>query len=83
MVDQLSTKWLEAIRDEEICVLHNLDWLRENGTTFTRVFTSNPVCSPTRVTIATGFCSKAHGYCLHRDDRKPYYILSVLKTDTT
>jgi len=25
--------------------------LRENGTTFTRTLTSNPVCSPTRATI--------------------------------
>lgn len=27
MVDQLSAKWLEAARDEEICALPNLDWL--------------------------------------------------------
>jgi arylsulfatase A-like enzyme len=41
IVDQLSAKWLEAARDEKICALPNLDWLRENGTTFTQTFTSN------------------------------------------
>jgi arylsulfatase A-like enzyme len=65
MVDQLSAKWLEAARDEEICALPNFDWLRENGTTFTRTFTGNPVCSPARATIATGLCSRAHGLIMN------------------
>ena len=65
MVDQLSAKWLEAARDREICALPNFDWLRENGTTFTRAFTSNPVCSPARATIATGLCSRAHGLIMN------------------
>lgn len=38
IVDQLSAKWLEAARDEKICALPNLDWLCENGTTFTQTF---------------------------------------------
>ena len=41
IVDQLSAKWLEAARDEKICALPTLDWLCENGTTFTQTFTSN------------------------------------------
>ena len=65
LVDQLSAKWLEAARDKEICTLPNFDWLRENGTTFTQAFTSNPVCSPARATIATGLCSRAHGLVMN------------------
>ncbi len=65
MVDQLSARWLEVARDEGICALPNLDWLRENGTSFTRTFSSNPVCSPTRATIATGLCSRAHGLIMN------------------
>ena len=48
MVDQLSAKWLEAARERNICELPNFDWLQQNGTTFTRAITSNPVCSPAR-----------------------------------
>ena len=51
MVDQMSTKWLEAAGDDGICSLPNLDWLRENGTTFSQTFTSNPVCSPARAGV--------------------------------
>ncbi len=65
MVDQLSARWLEVARDKGICALPNLDWLRENGTSFTRTFSSNPVCSPTRATIATGLCSRAHGLIMN------------------
>ena len=65
LVDQLAAKWLEAARDENICALPNLDWLRQNGTSFTRTFTCNPVCSPTRATIATGLCSRAHGLIMN------------------
>ena len=65
MVDQLSARWLEVARNEGICALPNLDWLRENGTSFTRTFSSNPVCSPTRATIATGLCSRAHGLIMN------------------
>ena len=65
MVDQLSARWLEVARDKGICSLPNLDWLRENGTSFTRTFSSNPVCSLTRATIATGLCSRAHGLIMN------------------
>ncbi|MDE2721772.1 MAG: sulfatase-like hydrolase/transferase, partial [Gemmatimonadota bacterium] len=65
MVDQLSARWLEVARDRGICALPNLDWLRENGTFFTWTFSSNPVCSPTRATIATGLCSRAHGLIMN------------------
>jgi arylsulfatase A-like enzyme len=65
MVDQLAAKWLEEAHDRTICALPNLSWLRDNGTTFTRAFTSNPVCSPARATIATGLCSRAHGLIMN------------------
>lgn len=65
MVDQLSAKWLEAAREHNICDLPNFDWLQANGTTFPQAFTSNPVCSPSRATIATGLTSRAHGLIMN------------------
>ncbi len=60
MVDQLSAKWLECGFDG--CFpTPNIDRLRQNGTTFTNAFSSNPVCLPTRATIATGMTSRGHG----------------------
>ena len=60
MVDQLSAKWLEAA-EAGVCDLPNIRRLKERGTTFTRTITSNPVCCPTRATIATGLTSRGHG----------------------
>lgn len=60
MVDQLSAKWFEAAF-AGICELPNLEWLMRNGTYFNNAFTSNPVCCPTRATIATGLTSRGHG----------------------
>ena len=60
MVDQLSAKWLE-MAGQGICSIPNIDKLRSTGTTFTRTFSSNPVCCPTRATIATGLSTRGHG----------------------
>ena len=60
MVDQLSQKWLDAAFDG-VCDLPNLKKLRDNGTMFTNFYTSNPVCCPTRATIATGLTTRGHG----------------------
>jgi arylsulfatase len=60
MVDQLSARWLEAA-SEGICPTPNLDRLRARGVTFTNAITSNPVCMPTRATLATGLTSRGHG----------------------
>lgn len=60
MLDQLAAKWLDAALDGA-CLLPNLARLRGSGTTFTNVITSNPVCCPTRATLATGLTSHGHG----------------------
>ena len=60
MVDQLSARWLEAAWSG-VCPTPNIDTLRARGTTFTQTFTSNPVCCPTRATIATGQTTRGHG----------------------
>ncbi len=60
MVDQLSAKWLEAA-SEGICPTPNLDRLRSEGVTFNNTISSNPVCCPTRATIATGLTTRGHG----------------------
>lgn len=60
MVDQLAAKWLEAARGG-IVDLPNFDALQAEGTTFRRAFSTNPVCSPSRASIATGLSSSVHG----------------------
>lgn len=60
MVDQLSTKWLEAASNG-IIPTPNLDRLRSRGVTFTNCITSNPVCCPARATLATGLTTRGHG----------------------
>lgn len=60
MVDQLAAKWLEKAR-EGIVELPNFDALQAAGVTFQNAFSGNPVCSPSRASIATGMTSAAHG----------------------
>jgi len=61
MVDQLSAKWLELAARRGIVPLPNIKGLAANGTWFTNVITSNPVCCPARATIATGLTTRGHG----------------------
>ncbi len=60
MVDQLSARWLEA-GSAGIIPTPNLDRLRAAGTSFSRVFPSNPICMACRATIATGLSTRGHG----------------------
>jgi arylsulfatase A-like enzyme len=60
MVDQLSARWLEAALDG-VCDLPHVRRLQQMGTTFTRTISSNPLCCPTRSTLATGLSSRGHG----------------------
>jgi len=60
VVDQLAARWLEEGL-AGIVPLPNLTWMRQSGVMFTRAFTNNPVCSPSRATIATGLHSVNHG----------------------
>ena len=60
MVDQLSARWLEAGLDGA-CHTPNIDGLLEDGVNFTNTVSSNPVCVPTRSTIATGQTTRGHG----------------------
>jgi arylsulfatase len=60
MVDQLSAKWLEAAL-AGACEVPNLRRLQDRGVTFNQAYTSNPVCTPARSTLATGLTSRQHG----------------------
>lgn len=60
MVDQLAAKWLEVAR-QGIVDLPNFDALQAEGVTFNSAFSTNPVCSPSRASIATGMSAAAHG----------------------
>ncbi len=60
MLDQLSAKWLEAAQTG-VCPTPNIDALRAKGVSFSNCITSNPVCCPTRATLATGLTTRQHG----------------------
>jgi len=60
MVDQLSAKWVEAALSGA-CPVPNIRRLQRMGVTFSRAITSNPLCQPTRATIATGLSTRGHG----------------------
>jgi len=60
MMDQLSAKWLEGDM-AAACPTPNIDWLRDNGVTFSSCLSSNPVCCPSRATMATGLTTRGHG----------------------
>lgn len=60
MVDQLAARWLELARTG-IVELPNFDALQAEGVTFSRAFSTNPVCAPSRASIATGMSNDSHG----------------------
>ncbi len=60
MFDTLSAKWLEAAMNGA-CELPGFKRLFKMGTRFSNTYTSNPVCSPARATIATGLTTRGHG----------------------
>jgi arylsulfatase A-like enzyme len=61
MLDQLSAKWLELAEERHICELPHIRRLRRSGVTFSRAFSSNPLCCPARACLATGLSSRSHG----------------------
>lgn len=60
MFDTLSEKWLKSAM-EGACDLPNFRRLYQMGVGFDNVYTSNPVCSPARATVATGLSTRGHG----------------------
>ncbi|HTM50092.1 MAG TPA: sulfatase-like hydrolase/transferase [Bryobacteraceae bacterium] len=60
MVDQLSAKWIED-PCRKVCPTPNLDKLRARSVSFSSAISSNPICCPTRATLATGLSTRGHG----------------------
>ena len=60
MVDQLAAKWLWG-ESAKTMATPNFDRLRARGTAFTNTISSNPICCPTRATLATGLTTRGHG----------------------
>jgi arylsulfatase len=60
MVDQLSACWFEQGLNG-VCDMPNFKKLMGMGTYFNHAISSNPVCCPTRATIATGLPTRGHG----------------------
>ncbi len=60
MVDQLAARWLWDDASKAIST-PNFDALRARGVAFTNTISSNPICCPTRATLATGLTTRGHG----------------------
>lgn len=58
--DQLGARWLEEPYADAFPT-PNVDRLRERGVTFENAFASNPLCAPSRATMATGLSTRGHG----------------------
>ena len=58
MVDQLAAQWLW---DVKAMALPNFERLRARSATFTNACVSNPVCVPSRASLATGLRTRGHG----------------------
>ncbi|MFB6191823.1 MAG: sulfatase [Haloarculaceae archaeon] len=59
-VDQLGARWLEPPCADAVPT-PNIDRLRSRGVTFENAFASNPLCAPSRATMATGLSARGHG----------------------
>jgi arylsulfatase A-like enzyme len=57
----------------------NIDRLAAGGMLFTRAFSSNPVCSPTRATFLSGLIPSQHGVHCFLDDK---YMMGPAAYDT-
>lgn len=51
----------DTIEPQTACQTPNLDRLAANGTRFSRCYTPNPICSPTRASLMTGLLPHSHG----------------------
>lgn len=57
----------DTVESHTLCQTPNLDRLAAAGTRFTRCYTPNPLCSPTRASLMTGLLPHSHGMvdCTH------------------
>jgi arylsulfatase len=58
--DQQRFDTLSAVAGNDEIYTPHLDWLSDEGITFTRAYADSPICQPSRATIMTGKC----GYTL-------------------
>ena len=64
---------------DPIAVTPNLDRLAANGAQFSRCYTPNPICSPTRASILTGKNPARHGITQWRDGRDAAFVRKAEK----
>ncbi len=57
----------DTVEPSTLCQLPHLEGLAARGTQFTRCYSSNPICSPTRASLMTGLLPHSHGMvdCTH------------------
>lgn len=60
MMDQLAAKWIWGDAAKAVS-LPNFDKLRTSGIAFESVCVSNPICAPSRASLATGLHTRGHG----------------------
>ncbi len=67
----------DTVEPHTACQTPNLDRLATNGVRFSRCYTVNPICSPTRASLMTGLLPHSHGMvdCTHA---VPSYRASLL-----
>lgn len=57
----------DTVEPSTLCQMPHLEGLAAHGTQFTRCYSPNPICSPTRASLMTGLLPHSHGMvdCTH------------------
>jgi arylsulfatase A-like enzyme len=69
LTDQQQARTIESSTE---CRMDNVDRLASEGTRFSRAYTANPVCSPSRASFLTGLLPHSHGMVDVAHNVEPY-----------
>lgn len=80
--DQQRFDTINALGNQHIYTPH-LNWLVDQGVTFTRCYSDSPICMPARATIMTGKHGYTTGLTGNSPEIKPMAILPLIQLQTT